>query len=140
MKHEAIKTPEIAPNSTIMDKDPTRLLIRNSMCRDCALFNKDCAGTRNPVWTGCISRTKPDGHYTINLNGRYYALAMDTFGHYVFGIGPDTGKLARIERTRGSTAGRDAAILATCTPFDTWREAYAIAKTAGYYCGELYTD
>jgi len=28
----------------------------NGICFGCAKLNKDCEGTKNPVWTGCVGR------------------------------------------------------------------------------------
>lgn len=28
----------------------------NNICLDCVLLGKECAGTSNQVWTGCVSR------------------------------------------------------------------------------------
>lgn len=110
----------------------------NSLCASCALLGKDCTGTTNQSWTGCIHRTNPDGAYTAKIAGKWYAFQMDTFGHYVFGTGADAGKLARVERTPGTTEGRNAAILATCSPLPTWRDAYNAARESGHFVGQLY--
>lgn len=30
----------------------------NPMCNDCIRLGKDCNGTSNPVWTGCVYKEK----------------------------------------------------------------------------------
>lgn len=30
----------------------------NPMCKDCARYGRDCMGTKNPVYTGCVNRVK----------------------------------------------------------------------------------
>lgn len=110
----------------------------NNMCAGCALFNKRCTGTKNQTWTGCIYRTAPAGSYIIRIGNAWYALSMDTYAHYIFGIGADTEKLIEIKPTPGTTAGRNAAILATCSPLPTWRDAYSVARLAGNFIGQLY--
>lgn len=36
------------------DKDLRRYCLANPMCLTCAKFGKDCDGSTNQVWTGCI--------------------------------------------------------------------------------------
>ena len=36
------------------DKDLRRYCLTNPMCLTCAKFGKDCDGSTNQVWTGCI--------------------------------------------------------------------------------------
>ena len=145
-KTRATFNPDSLPNAVYMDNDPSRLLIRpeptegavNAMCKDCARYRADCTGTTCAVWTGCVRRVKPArGTYTAKICGKWYALKMDDFARFVFGIGSDADKWTEIEPSPGSTAGRNAAIVATCTPFCTWREAYDAAKAAGNFIGQL---
>lgn len=108
------------------------------MCENCARLNRGCLGCAGGPYTGCIRRAVPDNAYTIRIGDSWYALMMDTFAHYVFGTGRDAGRFAEIAATRGTTAGRNAAIMATCSPFETWRDAYTVAKATGRFAGQLF--
>lgn len=110
----------------------------NNMCTGCALFCRSCAGTKSQTWTGCIYRTAPAGSYIIRIGSAWYALRMDLFAHYIFGIGADADKLTKIKPTPGTTAGRNAAILATCSPLPSWADAYSAARSTGNFIGQLY--
>lgn len=112
----------------------------NAMCENCARLNRGCTGCADGPYTGCIRRAVPDKAYTVRIGGRWYALMMDTFARYVFGIGRDTGRFAEIAATRGTTAGRNAAIMAACSPFDTWRDAYTAASATGCFAGQLFEN
>lgn len=40
------------------------------MCRECARLNKDCKGTNNPVWTGCVYREVDEEKRIFNIYKR----------------------------------------------------------------------
>ena len=111
----------------------------NPICADCVKLGNACKGTHCTTWTGCIYKAKPAPEtYTANIRGKWYALKMDQFAHYIFGIGTDSGRWQEINPTPGSTDGRNTAIEAACSPLETWREAYNTAKANGNFIGQLY--
>lgn len=111
------------------------------ICEGCERLYKECEGAdEKSPWTACALKIAPTKNtYIVTIGGRWYALKSDLFMHYVFGIAQDAGRYSEVITTRGSTEGRNAAILKACTPFDTWREAYDTATAEGVYLGQLYT-
>lgn len=76
--------------------------------------------------------------FTINLDGKFYAIAMDLFATTIWAIGPDVqkGKENVITGIR-NVAERDEAIKKVALPKNSWKEAFMTAREYGLYSGQL---
>lgn len=77
--------------------------------------------------------------YIINLSGKYYALAADTFMSTIYAIGQDVqeGKENAVFYT-GDVCKRNEAIKQVAIPHD-WKTAREMAEECGHYVGQLYS-
>ena len=72
--------------------------------------------------------------YTIVLQGKAYAVGMNLLCDTVYAV-DGSGQVDNIR----TVADRNAAIMAVCQSFDSWRAAYNAARAAGNYIGMLFS-
>lgn len=116
------------------------LIVDGERGRECYPGKWDPAEAKRHYMRGVPwSEPLEDAHtYIINLSGKYYALAADTFLTTIYAIGPDRRGLNDVEYYTGSVKDRNAAIRSVCIPHD-YKTARRIAEENGIYTGQLYS-
>lgn len=55
----------------------------NPMCKDCHCFNKDCDGTHEQAWTGCIHKEIKSGQ-KVKITNPYFKDKTGTVIRYLW--------------------------------------------------------